>query len=67
VLERVWSSGAYTNNVLRTSSVQSQDWASIRSKASWAGCMAALNKQLYCVSWRGGGRSGVLSQGEARG
>jgi hypothetical protein len=53
---RVRSLCARNEQLLQTSSAEPQGSASIRRKASWAGCMAALNKQLYCVSWRGGGR-----------
>jgi hypothetical protein len=55
VIERVWSSDACTNNICVTSSAKPQGLASIRKKAPWAGCMAALNKPLCCVSWRDGG------------
>ena len=54
-IKRVRSSDACTNNTCVTSSAKPQGLASIRRKASWAGCMAALNKPLCCVPWRGGG------------
>ena len=57
--KRVRSLDACTNNTCVTSSAKSQGLASIRRKAPWAGCMAALNKPLCCVSWRGGGPRGL--------
>jgi len=44
--------------ISRTRSVQPRGWASIRLKAPWVQRGAALNKPLFCVSWRDGGRCG---------